>query len=111
MEIVFSGLSLALLTAALATFIAIVREVAEQLDEVDRRVFRDWLLLAKATHVNHAIRNAWNQHLRSSLTAENESYSRSCWLGPALRCWAINSGSCWVDWRKPCRTTGSTRPY
>lgn len=65
MEILFNAVSLALLAGAIATFIAIVRQVFELLDEVDRASFRAWFRFSSVTSINRAIVNAWRQHLQS----------------------------------------------
>jgi hypothetical protein len=65
MEILFNVVSLALFAGAIATFIAIVRQVFEQLDDADRATFRAWFRLSSVTTINRAIVNAWKQHLQS----------------------------------------------
>ena len=65
MEILFNAVSLALFAGAIATFVAIVRQVFEQLDDVDRATLRAWFRLSSVTTVNRAIGNAWKQHVQS----------------------------------------------
>lgn len=62
MEMLFNAVSLALLAGAIATFVAIVRQVFEQLDEVDRATLSAWFKFSIG--MNRAISNAWEQHVQ-----------------------------------------------
>jgi uncharacterized membrane protein len=64
MEMLFNAVSLALFAGAIATFVAIVREVVEQLDEVDRATLRAWFRFSSVTTINRAIANAWRHHVQ-----------------------------------------------
>jgi hypothetical protein len=64
MEALFNAVSLALLAGAVATFVAIVRQVFEQLDDVDRATLRAWFRFSSITSINRAIGNAWKQHVQ-----------------------------------------------
>lgn len=65
MEMLFGAVSLALFAGAIATFVAMVCQVFEQLDDVDRATLRAWSRFSSVTSINRAIGNAWKQHLHS----------------------------------------------
>jgi len=65
MEILFKTVSLALFFGGIATFVAIVREVFEHLDDMDRASLRAWFRFSSETNLNRAIGNAWKVHVQS----------------------------------------------
>jgi len=65
MEMIFNAVSLALFAGAIATFVAIVRQVFGHLDDVDQATLRAWFRFSSVTSINRAIGNAWKQHVQS----------------------------------------------
>jgi hypothetical protein len=63
METVFNSISLALFVVAILTFVGIVREVFQHLNEEDQDLFRR-ALRNTWTPISPAIKNAWKEHTR-----------------------------------------------
>ncbi len=64
MEVLFNAVSLALIAAAITTFVRIVRDVFEHLDKKDRASLSEWARLSSVVNINRALDNAWREHLR-----------------------------------------------
>ncbi len=62
MEFLVNAVSLALVAGATATFVAIVRDVFEYLDDIDQASLRAWNRFSSVTSMNRSIGNAWKAH-------------------------------------------------
>ena len=64
MNMLFNAVSLALFAGSIGTFVAIVRQVFEKLDDVDQGTLRAWFRFSSVTSINRAIGNAWRRHVQ-----------------------------------------------
>lgn len=64
MEVLFNAVSLVLLAAAIATFVSMVREVFQYLNEEDRASLRAWAQFSSVMSMNRALGVAWKEHVR-----------------------------------------------